>query len=314
MLSHAFFGILLLALMTATLLPRASWSQDSVASANAEARTQFSEQLDTAKALVEAGGAESLVQAGETFLQAAETANNSGDVELAERTINAQENAMKAFMDAGTAYSGAENHEASAAQFVRAAEVAALLGNTEVQAKALSNAAVPYLKAKDGANALSSIEQAVELTPDNLNYAYTRAVVLRSTGDYDGAAAAFGDLESKATEAGDEAAAARARESLGKTHLLVARAALQAKDYKQTISVLDEAAPLLGEDDATLQTFYANAYYQLGVQQVKAEQWNSAERSLGKAKEHGQKASKTKIVQGAQAQLDYIKQVKASQQ
>ena len=308
--------MLALALLTTVLLPRTSWSQETAtgeATANAEARTQFGEQLDTAKALVDAGDAESLVQAGETFLAAAETADASGDAELAERTTNARENALKAFMDAGTAYSGAENHEASAAQFVRAAEVAALLDNAELQAKALSNAAVPYLKAKDGANALSSIEQAVELAPDNLNYAYTRAVVLRSTGDREGAIAAFADLETKASEAGDDAMAGRARESIGKTHLLTARAALQAKEYQKTIGVLDEAAGFLGEDDATLQTFYANAYYQLGVQQVKAEQWNTAERTLGKAKEHGQKAGKAKIVQGAQAQLDYIKQVKASQ-
>ncbi len=312
--ARPFFGMLLLALLTATLLPQTSWSQASDASVNAEARTQFGEQLDTAKALVEAGDAESLVQAGETFLQAAETANNSGDAELAERTKNAQENALKAFMDAGTAYSGAKNHEASAAQFMRTAEVATLLGNTELQAKALSNATVPYLRAKDVENALSSIDQAIDLAPNNLNYAYTRGVVLRSKGDLEGATSAFADLESNATEAGNEAMVARARENIGKTHLLAARATLRAKEYQQTISALDEAAPFLGEDNATLQTYYANAYYQLGVKQVKAEQWNTAERTLGKARNHAQKADNAKIVQGAQEQLDYIKKVKASQQ
>ena len=70
----------------------------------------------------------------------------------------------------------------------------------------------------------------------------------------------------------------------------------------------------LGEDNANLQKFYATAYYQLGLKQVNAEQWNTAERTLGKAKQHAQKAGKAQIVQNAQAQLDYIKQVKASQQ
>ena len=312
-LARLLFGMLTLALLTTALLPRTSWSQGSDETANAEARTEFGKQLDAAKALVEAGEAESLVQAGETFLAAAETAQNSGDAELAERTTNAQENAMKAFMDAGATYSSAENHEASAAQFKRAAEVAALLGDAKVQAKAFSNATVSYLKAKDGANALGSIEEAIALAPDNLTYAYTHGVVLRSTGNLEGAIAAFADLEGKATEAGDTAMTAKAHENIGKTHLVTARATLKAKDYQKTISVLDEAAPFLGEDNATLQTYYATAYYQLGAKQVKAEQWNTAQRTLGKAKTHAQKAGKAKIVQNAQAQLDYIKQVKASQ-
>lgn len=317
-LSHVrpFFGALLLAVLTLTLLPASAWAQASDgadASANADARTQFGEQLDTAKALVDAGDPESLVQAGETFLQAAETAKGSGDAELAERTTNTLENALKAFMDAGTAYSGADNHEAGAAQFVRAAEVAAMLEDPTVQAQALSNATVAYLKVENTDGALSSIDEAIVLVPSDLNYHYTRGVVQRSAGDTEGAIATFAKLDTLATEAGDDAMVEKARDNAGKIHLVAAQEALKAKAYQDAVDAVDAAVPFMGEDNKTVQTFYANAYYRLGVDQVKAENWNAAERSLNKAKEYGQSSGKSKIVQGAQAQLDYIKQVKASQ-
>jgi len=302
----------LLALMLAAFLPFAVQAQDSTATtANAEARTQFSALLEEATTFGEDGTAEGKVQAGEKFVEAGMVAKDSNDGELGERYVNAMENATKAFMDAGSMYVDAEDYGAGAEQFLRAAEVSAMIENPELQGKAFYNASVAYVSLKDFDSALSSIDSAIVLLPDDLNYLYVRGVTLRSKGDNAGAAEVFTELKTKATEAGDEAMATKADENMGRTYLLAARDALQAEDYAQAIKELDEAAPFLGEDDKTLNTFYANAYYRLGVNQVQAEQFASAKRSLNAAIQHANKSDKGQIVKGAQAQLDYIAQVEA---
>lgn len=307
----------LLALMLAAFLPFAANAQDSTAAevvsmeANAEARTQFSALLEEANTLSEAGTAEGKVQAGEKYVEAGMVAKDSNDGELAERTINAIENATKSFMDAGSMYADAEDFEAGAKQFLRAAEVAAMIESTELQAKAYYNASVTYMSLKDFDGAISAIDNAIMHDDAELNYLYVRGVALRSNSQNEAAAEAFTDLKAKATEAGDDAMVAKADGEMGRTFLLAARDALQAKNYAQTIKELDAAAPYLGEDDKTLNTFYATAYYQLGVDQVKAENFSSAKRSLNAAIQHANKADKGQIVKGAQAQIDYIAQVEA---
>lgn len=302
----------LLALMLAAFLPFAVQAQDSTGStANAEARTQFSALLEEATTSSEDGTVEGKVQAGEKFVEAGMVAKDSNDGELGERFVNAMENATKAFMDAGSMYVDAEDYGAGAEQFLRAAEVSAMIENAELQGKAYYNASVAYVSLKDFDNALSSIDSAIVMIPDDLNYLYVRGVTLRSKGDNEAAAEVFTDLKAKATEAGDDAMVAKVDDTMGKTYLLAARDALQAKDFALAIAELDKAVPFLGEEDKTLNTFYANAYYQLGVNQVKAEQFASAKRSLNAAIQHANKADKGQIVKGAQAQIDYIAQVEA---
>lgn len=304
----------LLALMLAAFLPFAVQAQDSTATAttaNGDARTQFSALLEEANTLSDAGTVESKIQAGEKFIEAGLVARDSNDSELAERTVNALENATKSFMDAGSMYVDAEDYGAGAEQFLRAAEVSAMLDSAELQGKAFYNASVAYVSLKDFDKALSSIDSAIVLLPDDLNYLYVRGITLRSKGDNETAAEVFADLKTKATEAGDDAMVAKVDDTMGKTYLLTARAALEAKDYAQAIEELDKAVPFLGEDDKTLNTFYANAYYRLGVNQVQAEQFASAKRSLNAAIQHANKADKGQIVKGAQAQIDYIAQVEA---
>jgi tetratricopeptide (TPR) repeat protein len=88
-----------------------------------------------------------------------------------------------------------------------------------------------------------------------------------------------------------------------------ARDAIQAQNWRGAIAALDQAARFLPANDANLNTFYANAYYRLGVQQVQAEQWAAARTSLQRAQQHARTAGRDQIVQGAQQQLDYIRQV-----
>ena len=220
-------------------------------------------------------------------------------------------NAAKAFVNAGSAYSDAEDFGNAAAQFERAAEIARELEDTEMGAKTFYNAGVAYVSAEDFPSAVAALDAAIEMAPEEMNYYYVRGVALRGSGDAEGSEAALVELAERAEAAGDEAMAMKARETVGKGYLSAAYAELQAGRFSSSIEGLDKAAPFLAEDDATLNTLYANAYYKLGVSQVKAEQLAAAKRSLQQAQTYGRRAGKDAIVNGAQAQLDYIEQVQA---
>ena len=287
---------------------------DATSTANAEAREQYSSLIDEAAALAEAGDPSSLLMAAQTYLDAHEVAHASNDTDLMERATNAKENAVKAFVDAGSAFASAENHTAAAEAFDNAATAANELENAELEAKARYNASVAYMGLENFEQALAAIDRAIVLIPEDLNYLYVRGITQRSAGDAEGAVETFAELETKATEADDDAMVTKARENIGKTHLIVANAAVKAKRYQQALASLDLAADFLPEDDRTLNLLYANAYYRLGVDRVQSEQLDTAETALKQAKTYAQKAGQDKIVEGANAQLDYIVQVRAHQQ
>lgn len=286
---------------------------EETASANTEARDAFTAAVEAAQAANAQGTPEGFVEAGEQYAAAYEIAAESGDSELEARMDGVLGNATKAFVDAGSAYSGAEDFGTAAAQFERAAELAEQAEDTELQAKTLYNAGVAYVSAEDFEQAVERLDQAIELAPDELNYYYVRGVAQGQAGDAEGSAATLTTLEARADSLGDEATAAKARQTLGRMHLIAARDAIQAERYSDAISALDEAAPYLGEDDASLNTFYANAYYRLGVGQVQAENYGAAQRSLEQAQTYARRAGRDNIVTGAQAQLDYIREIRATQ-
>jgi len=286
---------------------------EASATANAEARDAFTAAVEAAQAANAQGTAVGYVEAGEQYAEAYEIAAASGDAELEARSAAVLENATKAYVDAGSAYSEAEAFGDAAAQFERAAELAGQAGDAELQAKTLYNAAVAQVSAEDFARAVELLDEAITLSPDDLNYYYVRGVAQGQAGDAEGSAATLTALEARADSLGDEAMATRARQTLGRTHLIAARDAIQAERYSDAIAALDKAAPYLGEDDASLNTFYANAYYRLGVGQVQAENYGAAQRSLEQAQTYARRAGRDNIVTGAQAQLDYIREIRASQ-
>jgi tetratricopeptide (TPR) repeat protein len=281
------------------------------ADANAEARTQFGEAIEAAQAANELATAEGYIQAGEHYLEAAEIAMNSGDAELEARVADVKSNAAKAFVNAGSAYSEADDLANAAAQFERAAEIASEMDDTEFAAKTYYNAGVAYVSAENFDSALDALDAAIEMAPDNLDYYYVRGVALRGSGDAEASEQALMELAERAEAADDTAMATKARQMIGKSYLSAAYAALKDNRFSVAIEGLNQAAPYLAEDDATLNTLYANAYYKLGVEQVQAEQFDAAQRSLQQAQTHARRAGKDAIVNGAQAQLDYIAQVQA---
>ncbi len=278
---------------------------------NADARTQVQTMMDEAKAANAQATAESYTMAAEKYLEAAEVARASGDDQLVASATGMMEGAAKAFVDAGSAYSDAEDHAAAAAQFSRAAEVAESLEDTALQAKTSFNAGAAYFKAEDYPVALPLLDTAILLSPDELNYYYVRGLTLRGSGDTEGYETAFAELAARADSLGDTEMAQRVGDTVGKGYLIEANEALQADRYGTAIEALDKAAPFLGEDHETLNKLYASAYYKMGVGQVKAEQFASAQRSLSQAIEYGRRAGLGSLVSGAQAQLDYVKQVQA---
>ena len=284
---------------------------EETASANTEARDAFTAAVEAAQAASAQATAEGYVTAGERYAEAVEIATTSGDSELEARVAGVLGNATKAYVDAGSAYSAAEDFGNAAAQFERAAGLAAQAGDAELQAKTLYNAGVAYVSAEDFERAVALLDTAITLTPDELNYYYVRGVAQGQAGDAEGSAQTLTALEARADSLGDEAMATRARQTLGRTHLIAARDAIQAERYNDAIRALDQAAPYLGEDDASLNTFYANAYYRLGVGQVKAENFSAAQRSLEQAQTYARRAGNDNIANGAQAQLDYIREVQA---
>jgi tetratricopeptide (TPR) repeat protein len=281
------------------------------AAANAEARTQFGEAIEAAQAANEMSTAEGFIEAAEHYLEAAEIAMGSGDAELEARVTDVKSNASKAYVNAGSAYSEADDIASAAAQFEQAAEIAREIDDTEFGAKTYYNAGVAYVTAEEYENALAALDAAIEMSPDNLDYYYVRGVALNKSGDAEASEAALMELAEKAEAADDAAMASKARQTVGKSYLSAAYADLQGGRFSAAVAGLDKAAPFLAEDDATLNTLYANSYYKLGVEQVQAERFDAAQRSLQQAQTHARRAGKDNIVTGAQAQLDYIAQVQA---
>ena len=74
-------------------------------------------------------------------------------------------------------------------------------------------------------------------------------------------------------------------------------------------ATLDEATPLLGEDNETLNKLYAGAYYRLGAAQVQSESFGPAQSNLEQALAYARRAGMDRIVGAAQQQLDYIAEV-----
>lgn len=293
------------------LMPQTALAQDG---ANADAREQYGAMIEEAGALAEMADGTSLLQAAIKYIEAAELAANSGDAELADRAGNAKEQAVKAYVDAGSVFASADNHEAAAEAFDKAADVAEELGDAELEAKAKYNASVAYVSLQNFENALGAIDRAIILIPSDLNYHYVKGITLRSAGNIDDAVMTFARLDTLALEAEDADMSAKARENLGKTHLIVGQQLLKDKNYRDAIAHLDQAAPYLGEDDRSLNLLYANAYYRIGADQIQREQIDSAETNLNKAKMHAEKAGQQKLVSGIQQQLDYIAEVRAHNQ
>jgi tetratricopeptide (TPR) repeat protein len=281
------------------------------AAANAEARTEFGEAIEAAQAANESGTAEGYIEAAQQYLAAAEIAVSSGDPELESRVADVKSNASKAYVNAGSAYSDAEDLASAAAQFEQAAMIARDIEDTEFGAKTFYNAGVAYVSAEDFERALAALDAAIEMAPENLDYYYVRGVALRGSGDAEGSEQALMELAETAEAAGDEAMAAKALDTIGKTYLSAAYAELKDGNFSGAIAGLDQAAEYLDENHGTLNTLYANAYYKLGVDQVQSEQLDAAKRSLEQAQTHARLAGKDAIVSGAQAQLDYIAQVQA---
>lgn len=296
---------------TATEMEMESPATDDPAAANGDARDAFTAAVEAAQAASAEATAESYTMAAEKYTEAAEIAKASGDSELEDRMGAVLENATKAYVDAGTAYSDADDFGNAAAQFELAAELAGQVENADLQAKTSFNAGTAYVKAEDYTRALALLDAAIEIAQDDLNYQYVRAVALRSSGDTEGSETAFAALAARADSLGDEEMAARVGDTVGKSYLIEANTALKADQYNDAVTALDKAAPFLGEDHSALNKLYASAYYKMGVSQVKAEQFSSAQRSLGRAVEYGRKAGLDSIVNGAQAQLDYVEQVQA---
>ncbi|NNF58753.1 MAG: hypothetical protein HKN04_10985 [Rhodothermaceae bacterium] len=276
---------------------------------NADARAEIETMMTEARDANELATADGYIMAAEKYLAAAEVAKASGDDQLMESASGMMEGAAKAFVDAGSMYSDAEAHAMAAEQFSRAAEVAEQLENNEMQAQISAQAGSAFMKAEDFTMAIPMLDAAILLSPDELNYYYVRGLALRGSGDTEGYEAAFADLAMRADSLGDETMAARVGDTVGKSYLIEANTALKADQYSDAIASLDKAAPFLGEDHESMNKLYASAYYKMGVSQVRAEQFSSAQRSLSQAVTYGQRAGLDSIVNGAQAQLDYVRQV-----
>jgi tetratricopeptide (TPR) repeat protein len=289
-------------------MPAPPAPEPTTASAD-DPRAQYAAAVEEAQAATAQGTAAGHVAGGEAYLRAAEVAETSGDDELSVNARGAREAAIRAFVDAGSTHAGSQAFGEAASQFSRAAEIAAQIGDDDTEARVTYNAASAFMQAEQFGQAIPLFDRALELRPDNLDYAFVRAVALRGSGDTDAAMAAFAELSARAEAAGNTELQTRIGETAGRVHLVEARDAIQAQNWRGAIAALDQAARFLPANDANLNTFYANAYYRLGVQQVQAEQWAAARTSLQRAQQHARTAGRDQIVQGAQQQLDYIRQV-----
>ncbi len=309
------FALLLLApatvrAQTTTETPVEPVSEMSEAgTVNAEARAEIETMMSEARDANELATPDGYIMAGEKYLAAAEVAMKSGDDQLMESASGMMEGAAKAFVDAGSMYSDAEEHAMAGEQFSRAAGVAEQLENDGMQAQISAQAGSAFMKAEDYAMAIPMLDAAIGMAPDELNYQFFRAVALRQSGDAEGSTEAFTALAARAEELGDTAMSAKVGDTVGKTYLIEANTALKADRFSDAIAALDQAAPFLGEDHESMNKLYASAYYKMGVSQVRSEQFSSAQRSLSQAIEYGQRVNLTSIVNGAQQQLDYVRQV-----
>lgn len=279
--------------------------------ADADARAAYAETIEAAREAAREESAEGHLRAAEHYLGAAELAAASEDAELQASASGALTGALKAYADAGGAYSNDGDYARAAAAFDQAAAIAERLSDEDAQAQTLYSAAVALAAAEQLAEAIERLEVAIELAPENLSYLHAQGTLLGQAGDAEAAAEAYRQLIERAEEAGDETMAARARESAGKLYLVRAQGAIQAEHYAQAIDALDEAATYLGENNETLNSLYASAYYRQGVGQVQAENLAAAKTSLRRAQEYARKAGRDQIVTGAQQQLDYIEQVQS---
>jgi len=272
-------------------------------------RAEYGAAVESAQELAAQGTADGFARAGDEYMRAAEIAAVSGDEELEVLARGATEAAVSSYADAGSTHMSQEAFADAGAHFLRAAEVAGTIDDQTLQARLTSNAGTAFLQGQQFNEAVEAFDRARELNPDNLDYAYLRAVAIRQGGDTDAAITAFEELATAAETAEDQDNVAKAHEAMGRIHLLAGRDAVQAQDWRGAISALDRAAEFLAEDDANLNTLYANAYYRLGVSQVQAEQWGAARTSLQRAQTYARTAGRDQIIQGAQQQLDYIQQV-----
>src|SRR5690554_3917942 len=107
---------------------------EETASANAEARTEYGAALEAARAANEQRTPEGFIEAAGRYVAAAEIAEASGDAELEAQASTAREAAVKAYVDAGDAYSAASDYASAATQYEAAADVAEQIGNADLQA------------------------------------------------------------------------------------------------------------------------------------------------------------------------------------
>lgn len=312
----------LLALLTAS---SAAFAQDTTAVVsdtldvevdvsvdNGEARIAYGAAIERAQEVAAAGTSEGFQAAAEAYLEAVEIAENSGDDELIVNVGSLREAAVAALSDAGAIEIAASSFASAGSIFLQAADIAALIDNPAIQAQVTANAGTAFIQAEDFARAAEAFGTAFEIQPDDLDHLFYYAVSLRNNGQVDESVEAFVDLATRADEAGDEANLTRANETAGRIFLAAARDEIQAQNYRAAITELDRAAQFLSEDDANLNTFYANAYYRIGVGQVQSEQYSSARSSLQQAQRYARTAGRDQIVQGAQQQLDYIQQIQSN--
>lgn len=283
--------------------------EEAPTEASAEARAAYAAAIEAAEAAEAQGTAAGHAEAAEAYARAAEIARTSGDAELEAVVGGTLEAAIRARVNAASVLAGQNDYAGAATQFEAAAALAAELDNAELRAQLTSNAATAHIQAEAFDRAVATLDAVIAEQEDNLDLRHLRAQALLRAGRTDAAAEALLDLRDRARAAGDEQNLARANEAAGRIHLMAARDAIQAENFRQAIEALDRAAEFLPENDVNLHTFYANAYYRLGVNQVRAEQWAAARASLQRAQEHARIAGRDQIVTGAQQQLDFIRQV-----
>lgn len=283
-----------------------------VSTDNGEARVAYGEAIERAQTAAATGTVDGYRAAADAYLSAIEIADNSGDSELIVNVGSLREAAVAALADAGAIEIAASSFASAGELFLQAADLAAEIDNGSIQAQVTANAGTAFIQAEDFGRAAEAFSAAAELQPENLDHLFYYAVALRNDGQLDESVDAFSDLAARAEAAGDDANLTRANETAGRIFLAAARDEIQAQNFRAAITELDRAAQFLPEDDANLNTFYANAYYRIGVSQVQGEQFSAARTSLQRAQQHARTAGRDQIVQAAQAQLDYIQQVQSN--
>jgi tetratricopeptide (TPR) repeat protein len=273
------FSRLLPALTLGIFLSAGAFAQET---SNGDARAEYAAAVEAAQEAAAQGTAEGHLSAGDQYVAAAAAAEASGDADLEALATGVREAAVQSYADAAAAYASQDVHAEAAAAFLKGADVAESLGDSDLQTRLVSNAHTVLIQG---------------------------GVALQRAGDVDGALAAFADVAAKAEAAGDDENFSRARETAGRILLVAANEQNQAGNHRGAIQELDRAAEFLAEDHPQLNALYATAYFRIGVSQVQAEQLTAARTSLQRAQQYARVAGRDQIVQGAQQQLDYIRQV-----